>query len=71
MSFPRDLETPFFQALIEQAKPVSVPIQNLELIFNAVAKYINSPAGWVLAKLSIYKKAEPVDGFPHIRWGRA
>jgi hypothetical protein len=71
VSFPRDLKTAFFKAFIEQAKPIAIPIQNLELIFDAIAKHINSPARRVLTKLTIHKETQAVDGFPHICWGRA
>jgi len=66
-----DIKAAFFKTLIEQAKSIAIPIQNLELIFSAIAKYINSPARWVLAKLTIHKETQTIDGFPHIRRGRA
>jgi len=71
MGFNRDLKAAFFKALIKQTKSVSVPIQNLKLIFDTIAKYIDSPARGVLTKNSIHKKAEAINGFPHIRWYRA
>jgi hypothetical protein len=71
MCFPRDLKTSFFKSLVEEAKSIAIPIQNLKLIFDAVTKNIKCPTRRVFTKLSIHKKTQTVDGFPHIRWDRA
>ena len=63
-----DAEGPFFQALVEQAVTIPVPVQKFQPVALLIEEYENMTRLRLLRQFMINKESQGVKRLSHVRW---